>query len=283
MQLKPFIEITRPHNCILAGIVGVLGSMVAIGTYPPWIKALLTFLVVSLGCSGGNTINDYFDYEIDKINRPTRPLPRGAMTREAALIYAFFLFLVGLLLAYTINRYAFFVASMAYALMVLYAWKLKPLPFIGNIVVAFLTGITPIYGALAVEKIGFSGYLALSAFLVNVAREVMKDMEDIEGDKAKGARTLPIILGHRNAAYIAAFFTLLTVISSFLPLMVGIGMGYVPILLVDLILLKAMWDILKDPSPSTAGKSQKKLKIAILLAVLSFLMGSITSTSEVGL
>lgn len=281
MQLRAFIEITRPHNCILAGIVGVLGSMVAIGTYPPGIKAILTFLVVSLGCAGGNTINDYFDYEIDKINRPARPLPRGAMARKTALIYSFFLFSAGLLLAYFINIYAFSVALVAYVLMVFYAWKLKPLPFIGNIVVAFLTGITPIYGALAVEKIGFSGYLALSAFLVNVGREIMKDIEDVEGDRARGARTLPIVLGNKEAAHIAAFFTLLTIISSFLPMMVGIGMGYAPILLVDLILFKAMWDVLKDPSPSTAGKSQKKLKIAILLAVLSFLTGSITS--EVGL
>ena len=277
MQLRAFIEITRPHNCILAGIVGVLGSMVAIGTYPPWIKAILTFLVVSLGCSGGNTINDYFDYEIDMINSPERPLPRGAMTRKTALIYSFFLFSLGLLFAYFINIYAFSIALVAYVLMVFYAWKLKPLPFIGNMVVAFLTGITPIYGALAVEKIGFSGYLALSAFLVNAGREIMKDIEDVEGDRAKGARTLPIVLGNKKAAHIAVLFTFLTIISSFLPMMVGIGMGYAPILLVDLILFKAMWDVLKDPSPSTAGKSQKKLKIAILLAVLSFLMGSITS------
>ncbi len=79
MELRAFIEITRPHNCALAGIVGVLGSVVAAGGGVPGLKtALLVFLVVFLGCAGGNTINDYFDYEIDKINRPERPpLPRG--------------------------------------------------------------------------------------------------------------------------------------------------------------------------------------------------------------
>ncbi|AIF68464.1 prenyltransferase [Palaeococcus pacificus DY20341] len=277
MELKAFVEIMRPHNCILAGLVGILGAMVAIGQFPPVDKAILVFLVVFLGCSGGNTINDYFDYEIDKINRPTRPLPRGAMARKTALIYSIFLFAVGLILAYKINIQALLVAGVAYSLMVLYAWKLKPLPFIGNLVVAFLTGITPIYGAIAVEKIGFAGYLALSAFLVNVSREIMKDIEDVEGDKAEGARTLPIIWGEKKAAYLASFFAFATILSSFLPVRVGIGIGYVPILLVDALVLKAAYDILKDPRPHVAGKSQKKLKIAILLAVLSFLAGSMTS------
>lgn len=79
MELRAFIEITRPpHNCALAGIVGVLGSVVAAGGGVPGLKtALLVFLVVFLGCAGGNTINDYFDYEIDKINRPERPLRGG--------------------------------------------------------------------------------------------------------------------------------------------------------------------------------------------------------------
>jgi len=276
MELKAFIEILRPHNCFIAGLVGILGSVVAIGKFPEFNLALLIFSVVFLGCGGGDTINDYFDYEIDRINRPTRPLPRGAISRKTAFWYAIVLFAVGLVLASRINTNALLLALVAYVTMIVYAWKLKPLPFIGNLAVAFLAGITPIYGAVSVGKIGFAGYLAICAFLVNVAREIIKDIEDMEGDKAEGAKTLPIVWGVKKSAYLASIFGIATIIASILPVKLGIGVGYFTILLVDFLVLSAIFDILKNPSPKVAGRSQRKLKLAIYLAVFSFLFGSIT-------
>lgn len=276
MDPKAFIEILRPHNSFVAGLVGILGSVVALGHFPEIKTAVLIFAVVFFGCSAGNTINDYFDYEIDKINRPTRPLPRGAMSRKTAFWYAILLFVVGLVLAYQLNIYAFLLAVTAYFVLFIYAWKLKPLPIIGNIMVASLTGATPLYGAIAVGKIGLAGYLALCAFLVNLAREIMKDIEDIEGDKAKGAKTLPIIWGIKKSAYLASLFGIATVVASFLPVNAGIGVGYLPMIIVDGLILMAVFDLLKNPA-SAAGKAQKKLKAAIYLAVFSFLLGSITT------
>ncbi|KUH32535.1 prenyltransferase [Thermococcus celericrescens] len=275
MEFKAFIEITRPHNCALAGVVGVLGSIVAVGHLPDALTTALVFLVVTLGCAGGNTINDYFDYEIDKINRPDRPLPRGAMGRRTAIYYSLLLFAVGLVFAYMINVYAFLLALVAYAAMFLYAWKLKPLPFVGNLVVASLTGATPLYGAVSVEHLGLAGYLAVCAFLVNVAREVIKDIEDIEGDLAKGARTLPIVWGKRNAAYLGAAFAVLTVVASFLPITAGVGLGYYAMVPVDLIILYAAYLILRSQEREAAHSSQKLLKVSIFLAVMAFLVAAL--------
>ncbi|ASJ06477.1 geranylgeranylglycerol-phosphate geranylgeranyltransferase [Thermococcus pacificus] len=275
MEFKAFIEITRPHNCLLAGIVGVLGSIVAVGDIPAPRTALLVFLVVVLGCAGGNTINDYFDYEIDKINRPERPLPRGAMSRRTALYYSLALFAVGLSLAALINIYAFTIALVAYVMMFLYAWKLKPLPFVGNLTVAALTAATPLYGAVAVEHLGLAGYLAVCAFLVNVAREVIKDIEDVEGDVAKGARTLPILWGNKKAARVGALFAVLTVAASFLPVKAGVGLGYYAMVPVDLIILYAAYLILRSQDRETAHRSQKLLKISIFLAVMAFLVAAL--------
>ncbi|AAL82087.1 geranylgeranylglycerol-phosphate geranylgeranyltransferase [Pyrococcus furiosus DSM 3638] len=274
MEVKGFIEIMRPHNCILAGIVGILGALVAYEGIPDIKTLTLIFWVVYFGCSGGNTANDYFDYEIDKINRPNRPLPRGAMSRRAALYYALLQYAIGSILAYFLNIRAFVFATIAYFLTFLYGWKLKPLPLVGNITVAALTAATPIYGAIGVGRIGLAGYLAICAFLVNVSREIMKDIEDIEGDKALGARTLPIIIGEKKAAIIAAIFGFLTVIASFLPVKVGIGLGYAPIIIVDIIIIKASIDVLRDPK--AASKGQKLLKIATFVAVISFLAGALT-------
>jgi len=276
MELKGFIEILRPINCLIAGLVGILGATVALGNLPPIKTSLLIFLVVFLECSWGNIINDYFDYEIDKINRPNRPLPRGALSKNIALVYGISLGGVAILIAYLINFEAFIFALGAYLLMYLYARKLKPQPFIGNLIVATLTGVTPIYGAIAVGKIGLAGYLALCAFLVNVAREIFKDIEDIEGDKVQGAKTLPIVWGIENSSKIGITFSIATIIASVLPVKAGIGLGYFPIIIVDGIILWATCEVLKNPSPKTAGRVQKKLKIAIYLAVFSFLLGSIT-------
>ncbi len=275
MELRAFLEITRPHNCLLAGLVGVLGSIVALGSVPEGRVLLLVFLVVTLGCAGGNTINDYFDYEIDRINRPERPLPRGAMKRKTAFWYAMFLFGLGLGFAVLISVAAFAFALLAYITMFLYAWKLKPLPFIGNLTVAALTGVTPLYGAVAVGKLGLAGTLAVCAFLVNVAREVVKDIEDVEGDLKKGARTLPIIIGHKKAAYISAFFGISTVVASFIPVKAGVGVGYYAMVPVDLIILYAVYLILKSQDKETAHRSQILLKVSIFLAVFAFLIAAL--------
>lgn len=275
MELRAFIEITRPHNCVLAGLVGVLGSIVALGSVAGLGTLIPVFLVVTLGCAGGNTINDYFDYEIDRINRPERPLPRGAMRREVAFWYALLLFALGLILALLISRLAFLFALAAYVLMFLYAWKLKPMPFIGNLAIATLTGATPLYGAMAVGKLGLAGPLAVCAFLVNVAREIVKDIEDLEGDLHKGARTLPIIIGPRRAAYVAAVFGIATVVASFLPVKAGVGVGYYAMAPVDLIIVYAVYLILRDQGREIAHKSQILLKVSIFLAVLAFLIAAL--------
>ncbi|HDZ35462.1 MAG TPA: geranylgeranylglycerol-phosphate geranylgeranyltransferase, partial [Thermococcus sp.] len=178
-------------------------------------------------------------------------------------------------LAYMINLYAFLFAAAAYILMFLYAWKLKPLPFVGNIAVAALTGATPLYGAVAVEHLGLAGYLAVCAFLVNVAREVIKDIEDFEGDLAKGAKTLPVVWGKRKTAYLAAVFVLLTVAASFLPVRAGVGLGYYAMVPVDIMLLYAAYIILRSQEREAAHRSQKLLKISIFLAVMAFLIAAL--------
>ncbi|MDI3475340.1 MAG: geranylgeranylglycerol-phosphate geranylgeranyltransferase [Thermococcaceae archaeon] len=275
MNLRAYLEITRPHNCLLAGVVGLLGAVVASGALPPLETGVLTFLVVVLGCSAGNTINDYFDYEVDKINRPERPLPRGAMSRREALWYSLVLFALGLLFAALISKEAFIFALIAYVAMFLYAWKLKPMPFLGNLTVAALTGATPLYGAVAVGRIGLAGYLAICAFLVNVSREIIKDIEDVEGDVARGSKTLPIIWGKKKAAYLGAFFAVLTVIASFLPVRAGVGAGYYSIIPVDLIILYSAFLILRDQGRESAAKSQRLLKLSVFLAVMVFLAASL--------
>jgi len=108
-----------------------------------------------------------------------------------------------------------------------------------------------------------------------VAREVVKDIEDFEGDISKGARTLPIVWGKKRAAYVGALFAVLTVIASVLPIRAGVGLGYYAMVPVDALILYSAYLILKSQEESVAHKSQKLLKISIFLAVAAFMIAAL--------
>lgn len=279
MDIKAYIEIARPKNSILASFVSFLGSFVATLGLPEPKPVLLAGLIVFLETSAGNSINDYFDYEIDKINRPNRPIPSGRISKKNAKIFYLLLVLTGISIAFLVNKYIVFMSILASIALYTYSWKLKGTPFFGNFIVALMTGLVPIFGGLAVEEIGLVYYMALSAFLVNLSREIYKDIEDIEGDRQK-AKTLPITIGKRKSFILALIFLLLTILSTFLPLRSAIGRGYWFMVIPDFILLRnAVKSILvlnTENYIEGAGKIQKQLKIAIPIALFTYLLGSIT-------
>ena len=97
MSVSAFLRITRPHNAIVAGLTALLGYLIATGTLT--VPSLLLAVIVALITAGGNVINDIFDIDIDRINRPDRPLPAGKISPGAAKTYALALFLSGIVLA----------------------------------------------------------------------------------------------------------------------------------------------------------------------------------------
>lgn len=184
-------------------------------------------------------MNDYFDYEIDVINRPRRALPRGAVTRRNAFVFAIILFGLALLFIAFTNFLCIAIGYPAIVLISVYSWKLKKMPFIGNVAVAFLTSLTLVYGGAAAGSIVLVTMLAISAFFANVSREIAKDVEDIKGDESLGSRTLPILWGVKRAAVISAGFLVLAVAATFLPYFSGIfGWLYLVLVVpVDVVML----------------------------------------------
>ena len=77
--------------------------------------------------------------------------------------------------------------------------------------ISFLTGLTFVFGGVIVGEILASIFLGFYPFITTLAREIIKDMEDVEGDKMEGATTLPIISGMRTSSIIAAFFLILLI------------------------------------------------------------------------
>ena len=266
--MKAFWEILRPFNCLMASAAAMIGLALAGGIEPE--PALLIFIIVFLVTGAGNAINDYYDKDIDAINRPARPIPRGRISPPAAFRYSVALFVAGCLLAWWINPICMILAACNSALLFFYARNLKAMPLSGNITVAFLTGSTFLFGGAAVGMQGLLSNLIpfFLSFLVSMSREIAKDIEDMAGDVAGGARTLPILAGERISRALAAGFALTAMALSVLP---PLGRGYLAVVAVaDILFLLSVKMILQGD----ATGAQKALKKGMAVALVAFLAGA---------
>lgn len=271
------MEILRPVNAIMA-VVSVI--LVALIGWELDLRVIVGCFVVFTATGAGNVINDYFDYEIDAINRPQRPIPSGRISRGVAGAYAIGLFILASALGFYLGPLPGFIVVGSSLLMIYYAHTLKRECFIGNFVVSFLTGLSFIFGGVIVGEIVKAAYIGFYAFLMTMAREIIKDMEDIEGDRMEGATTIPIKYGHRVASVIAATFILIASLTS--PILYTIKIFtilYIPILSIAIIIfLKAAFTILKNPKRETAGEVSKQIKIGMGITFIAFALGSKTIT-----
>ena len=179
MTVTGYWRIMRPVNAIVAGLAATLGYLIATGTLIPSVILLIVIVVLITGA--GNTINDYFDLAIDMVNRPDRPIPSGAVTTTGALLFSGFLFIGGILIDLFTNPFCAFFAIFNSILLVVYAKKLKSTPFLGNLAVASLSGSIFLFGGAFA---GLSGLvnnvvIALITILAMLAREILKDAEDV--------------------------------------------------------------------------------------------------------
>lgn len=279
--MNPYIEILRPGNALMSAISIILVALIDKTLSIPVILAMIT---VFFETSAGNVINDYFDYNIDLINKPERPIPSGRISLKNGRNYGYFLFsiatLCGFIISYmTDNWIPFFIVVFADIVLYLYAYKLKSTPLIGNLAVGFMTGFGFVFGGYCINNpsiIMTSIILGFFAFVMTTAREIIKDIEDIEGDNADGAKTLPIMIGTKVPAVISAI--LIVVDSALCPLLYFnhiFGVLYLVIIAVSVILfIYCAAIILKSQDEKTAGKASKYLKIGMLIAFVAFAVGS---------
>ena len=283
--MKAYLELMRYGNCIMAAIAAAIGVFIAYnilsvntpGSLPfPFYESVLVFLTVFLVTGAGNAINDYYDVEIDRINKPKRPIPSGRIGTSTALYFSLALFAAGTVSAFMINVPCGIIASFNSLLLVYYAKALKRMAFLGNLAVGYLTGSTFLFGgAVFFESGGLESVfvLFLLATLATVAREIVKDIEDINGDMKNGAHTLPIVIGARKAAYVAASIGLVAVLASPLPYLQSLmSTRYLFLVAIaDILFAIAVYEILLKNNP--AGSS-RLFKMAMAFALLSFLAGA---------
>jgi len=271
-----YTKISRPINLLITFLVIIVACIISIdGDYSVF-KIILAGLTGALTASAGNVINDYFDINIDKINRPNRVLPIGELTLNEALGFYIFLSLVSLFLSIFISPIALLEVFFASALLYLYSYKIKKIPLLGNFVVAFLTGFAFVYGGMAVNNVEAATIPAMFAFLVNFIREIIKDMEDIEGDKQQGVNSYPVIYGFKKAKTVIVFITIVLIILTVFPFineLYAIEYFLIVMIIVNPLLVYIIKSLFDDDSTKNLNKLSNLLKLDMVIGLTAILLG----------
>lgn len=276
MTLRALLEAARPVNAAMALVAVVVGGLVVPSFSPGAAPALLAAsLVAALVTAGGNVVNDVFDLEIDRVNRPDRPIPSGRLPLPAAKA-ASALLLGSALLGALVNTVVLGIALFNAGLLALYSYRLKGVPLAGNAAVAYLVASTFLFGGAAVGGPVEAVPLFLLASLATLGREVAKDVEDRPGDLGR-AETLATEFGVARASGVAAAALILAAAVSPLPYLLGVlGPYYLPFAAAaDAALLYAAAPLIRRPSVDAAARSQRRIKLGMLVALTGFFAGAL--------
>uniref|UniRef100_A0A7C5UXG7 Digeranylgeranylglyceryl phosphate synthase n=2 Tax=Ignisphaera aggregans TaxID=334771 RepID=A0A7C5UXG7_9CREN len=273
-MVKAWLSIARVGNDLALGIATIIGYILGGGT--KFTDIVIVFIVGFLLGAGGNIVNDYFDRYVDAINKPWRPIPSGLISAKTAYRVSISLLIIGTLTSFYLSYANGIIAFIASLLVYLYSYKLKKVLLLGNMVVAFLVALSIIFGGVAAIMNIDIIIASLFAFLLNVGREFLKGIEDVEGDKAMGIKTIATVY-NTFTAYILAFIVFLILVAiSFIPyIMLGYSIIYLILALgVDVTVLFSLY-ITRDLSPSNAFKATRLLKLSVFLGLFAFLFNRI--------
>lgn len=234
--LPAYFKVLRPKNLILIGATQwFLYAMLIV----PFVEKpllsnhlLLLFIIdTMLIAAAGNLINDILDVKADEINKPLLSFIPNPIAKKSALVYYFILLILGFsiaaYIAFEIQKWPLLmIYPVVSFILFLYSYSLKNTILLGNIIVslfvAFVTGIIFFAERTAIMQMKvihtqrmviemFIAFIVFS-FMINMIREMIKDIEDAEGDQVMGFVTLPIKYGKQKSVQICQYLTLLTII-----------------------------------------------------------------------
>ncbi|HEU4365323.1 MAG TPA: geranylgeranylglycerol-phosphate geranylgeranyltransferase [Candidatus Krumholzibacteria bacterium] len=270
------LQIVRPHNMLAAGLGVVAGWYVAAGHAS--VLVLPAALVAALATGAGNVVNDYYDFAIDRVNKPRRPLPSGRLTPRAALAWYAVLVASTTLVALLTLSPRILVLALAWQIALFaYARFLKRAWIAGNITVALVSASAFLAGAMAAGWPGAAVIPMTIAFAFVMCREMIKGGEDLEGDRAAGVRTLAAVAGPERAAAAAACVMLLLTVALPVPALVGVyGPRYFVAmeLLVAPVLIAGALAVTRRPERGVFARVSRALKLAMFAGIVAIALGA---------
>ncbi|MCD6084099.1 MAG: geranylgeranylglycerol-phosphate geranylgeranyltransferase [Desulfurococcales archaeon] len=284
-KVRAYLQLVRLHNLVATAVSTLIGYLaVAVSLVNPSLNPAAPLSTVVLVAAGSYAINDYFDVEVDKVNKPYRPIPSGIVGRNEALVLSIILIVAGVSLATFSGPTSLTFASLNTILLILYSYRIKELGVPGNIVIGFGGAASIIYGGLALaEYVGVldrvtSTYIpALYAFLLLLSREIVKTIEDYVADAVRNVRSLPRIIGPIKSAFTAVALLALVIVLSPLPyVLAGYGTTYLSLTAVtDCVIVYSMLKLISREFRSkpeiVAGRVRAYLKLAVFIGSLAFL------------
>ena len=211
-------ELSRPFTLLAPALGFASGAVTAAGAAPaePWSPALVLYPVVGVTMAavlnaGSNALNQIYDLEIDRINKPKRPLPSGRLSVREAWAFTLLAYAAALVLAWFVapdgRRECFWIVVTAAVITFLYSvppFRTKRLGIWANVTIAVPRGVLlKVAGWSSVKTIvgAEPWYIGAIFGLFLLGASTTKDFADMEGDARGGCRTLPIIYGVRRAAW----------------------------------------------------------------------------------
>lgn len=275
-KLKAYIDLTRPVNVGIT-MLSIPAASILAGAKPlQWLEVVISAVTGGIVAAAANSINDFFDVEIDRINKPSRPIPRGDATKNEAKAEWMVLSIVAIALNILLNIYALVIVVFAVGILYWYSALFKRTIVLGNIVVGIMTGMAFVYGAVVVGNPSRSAMPALFAFLINLAREVIKDIEDIEGDRREHAMTLPVKYGIKPALWLATGTIVVLIVATVAAyrLRVYTIVYFYLVLSVDAILVIIVAWMWKDQTSATMNRLSNGLKLCMIIGLVAIFLGS---------
>ncbi|NOY07159.1 MAG: UbiA family prenyltransferase [Chlorobi bacterium] len=276
-RLRALVAITRPTNVFITAVTIIVAGLIAGITRDKfWILAIAAVSAAFLAAFG-NVVNDIFDISIDKINKPRRVLASGRLSIRSARFLAVALAALGVVLAGLVSMPVLGIAVISVAILYAYSSVLKHIPLVGNITVGLMTGLAFIYGGFAAGHPESGVIPAVFAFFYNIGREILKDIEDIEGDKAGKIRTFPIWVGAEYAMTVATVVFAVTVALTFVPYVTGwYGWAYLAVVVigVDAVLAALMLSLWKTPTRGNIGRICLWLKYDMIVGIAAIYTGT---------
>jgi len=236
-----YLKMSRPVNLLIMVVTMVLAKLFVVQPVfdlyrqengLSWLQFALMVVATLLIAAAGYWLNDQQDVEADRINKPGKNLVGIVFSGQKVMKGALWLTLLGVILGNGLSiwlgayRLGFFYTVPA-ILLWLYNAKLKHWPIVGNITVSVLVGMVPMLPGLHemamlneadVMGAALFGYIAkgsvaygVLAFGINLIRELVKDIEDMQGDDQIGSHTLPLVIGERQAKFIAIILCLVLI------------------------------------------------------------------------
>jgi geranylgeranylglycerol-phosphate geranylgeranyltransferase len=234
-------------------------------------------------CAGAYVLNDIYDIQTDRINKPWRPLASGRVTPVAGAKLVLGLWAVGAGFALLSGRAAGVFFAGWVALLWLYSWKIKGQGWAGHVLVSIVASSGFMLGAI-VGRDPAAGVVPLAvAFLFHLAREVAKGIADLRGDLAAGLSTAAVRVGDRKAMAILLWLICAVAGASLIPYVSGLygGLYFLPVGLVIYPMLGiCVWVALRARSRDMdAGRAadsiSRMFKVAMPVGLVAFFLAGV--------